>query len=120
MQTDPQLSAVVNRIMEVRAEAVKLRPVNRALYEPKSVEEPEPCDDESWKGEDLLRKVKKANASGSNMKTNSVNERIALRTIRRTKVGPLFATGMTSTNIAAELGVSMKTINTDLEALGLK
>ena len=34
MQTDPQLSAVVDRIMEVRAEAMKLRPVNRALYTP--------------------------------------------------------------------------------------
>ena len=84
MQTDPQLSAVVDRIMEVRAEAMKLRPVNRALYTPKP--ESELSKDESWKGESKLRSVKRFNYSGRNMKTDKVHQRIANLTQRRAKV----------------------------------
>ena len=118
MQTDPQLSAVVNRIMEVRAEAMKLRPVNRALYTPKP--ESELSKDESWKGESKLRSVKRFNYSGRNMKTDKVHQRIANLTQRRAKVGPLFANGIKPTDIACQLGCSEHTINNDLKALGLK
>ena len=118
---DYDLETVVSKVMDVRAEAFKLRPVNRGLAGVEPVDVPEIPKDESWKGEHLLRSIPKHNHSGHNMKSGvKEHERDAIRRKRRLLVGPLCTKGLTATQIAAEVGCSSHTIDNDLKALGLK
>lgn len=114
---DYDLETVVTKIMDVRAEAFKLRPVNRGLARVSPVEDQdEPVEDQDWVGEQFIRTPRKKPVK----KPVSIDEVAAYISERRAKVVPLHEQGMTMTAIAAELGCSHSTIDTDLQALGLK
>lgn len=82
--------------------------------------QPEP-DTQDWRGEHLITRVPKARRSGFNMKSRDAVAPVASKLIaRRSKVSALFDTGLSPTEIGAQIGCTSTTVRKDLIAMGLR